>query len=62
MVLEMEPFFGYVGIDLGLAVSLAKKILVLLVLSTIVCGARTEVSPKVVWDGARTKFPHPGDV
>ena len=25
-------------------------------------GARTEVSPKVVWEGAGTRFPHPKDV
>jgi len=41
---------------------LAKQILVLLALSTIVRRVRTEVSPEVVWEGARTIFPHLGDV
>ena len=41
---------------------LAKQIAVLLALSEIVQRARTEVSPKVVWEGARTRFPHPRDV
>ena len=41
---------------------LAKKIPVLLALSAIVRGARIEVSPEVVWEGARTRFPQPRDV
>ena len=41
---------------------LAKQIPRLLALSAIVRGARTEVSPKVVWEGAGTRFPHPRDV
>ena len=41
---------------------LAKQISVLLALSATVHGARIEVSPKVVWDRARTRFLHPGDV
>jgi len=53
---------GYVGPDLGSTVSLAKQILVLLALSAIVRGVRTEVSPKIVWEGAGTRFPHPRDV
>jgi len=39
-----------------------KQILVLLALSAIVHRARTEVSPEVVWEGVRTRFPHPRDV
>ena len=58
----MEPFVGYVGPDPGLAVSLAKQILVLLALLTSVRGVWTEVSPEVVWEGAGTMFPHPRDV
>jgi len=41
---------------------LAKQIPVLLALSEIVHGVQTEVSPEVVWEGARTMFLHPGDV
>jgi len=41
---------------------LAKQILVLLAFLAIVRGARTEVSPEVVWEGARIRFPHVGDV
>ena len=43
-------------------VSLAKQILVLLAFLAIVHGARTKVSLEVVWEGARTRFPHPRDV
>jgi len=43
-------------------VDLAKQIPVLLALSATVHGAQTEVSPEVVWEGARTRFPHPQDV
>ena len=57
-----KPFVGYVGPDRGSAVSLTKKISVLLAHSATVCGARTEVSPEVVWEGAGTRFPHPRDV
>ena len=41
---------------------LAEQIPVLLALSETVYGAWTEVSPEVVWEGARTNFPHPWDV
>ena len=41
---------------------LAKQILVLLALSTTVHKAQTEISPEVVWEGARTRFPHRRDV
>ncbi len=50
------------GPDAGSTVILAKQIPILLVLSEIVHGARTEVSPEVVWEGAGTRFPHPRDV
>jgi len=43
-------------------VKLAKQIPVLLVLLAIVHEAWTKVSPEVVWEGARTRFPHLGDV
>lgn len=41
---------------------LAKQITVLLALSATICGARNNVSPEVVWECARTRFLHPGDV
>ena len=41
---------------------LAKQIPVLLALSAKFREARTEVSTEVVWEGARTRFPHIGDV
>ena len=41
---------------------LAKQILVLLALSETVHRAWIDVSHKVVWDGARTRFLHPWDV
>jgi len=41
---------------------LAKQIPVLLVLSATIRRVRTEVSPKVVWEDARTRFSHPRDV
>ena len=62
MLASERRIVGYVGPDQSSTVRLAKKILVLLALSAIVCGARTEVSPEVVWEGARTRFPHPKDV
>ena len=40
-------------------VDLAKQIPILLALSATVRGARIEVSLEVVWEGARTRFPHP---
>ena len=58
----IEPIIGYMGHDPGSAVSLAKQIPILLALSGIVRGEHTEVSLKVVWEGARTRFPHLGDV
>lgn len=58
----MEPFVGYMGPDPSLVVILAKQILVLLTLSTIVCGTQTEVSPEVVWEGVKTRFPRLRDV
>jgi len=41
---------------------LAKQIPVILALPTTIRGAQTEVSLEVVWEGARTRFPHPRDV
>ena len=43
-------------------VDLAKQIPVILALWATVRGARIVVSPEVVWEGARTRFSHPGDV
>ena len=41
---------------------LAKQILVPLALPATVHRAQIEISPEVVWEGARTRFPHPRDV
>ena len=41
---------------------LAKQIPLLLALSATVRGVQTEVSPEVVWEGSRTRFPRLGDV
>ena len=41
---------------------LAKQIPVLLALLAIVYRVQIEVSPEVVWEGARTRFAHPRDV
>ena len=43
-------------------VDLGKQIPVLLALSETVRAVKNEVSPEVVWEGARTRFPHPWDV
>jgi len=40
----------------------SQQIPTLLALSATFCGAPTEVSPEVVWEGAGTRFPHPRDV
>lgn len=58
----MEPFVGYMGPNPGSTMSLAKQIPVLLALLATVHGVQTEVSPKVVWESARTRFLHPRDV
>ena len=41
---------------------LAKQILVLLTLSATIHIVQTEVLPKVVWEGARTRFLHSRDI
>ena len=41
---------------------LAEQFPVRMALSATVCGVRTEVSLEVVWEGPRTRFPHPGDI
>ena len=53
---------GLLGLDPSLEELLAKQILHLLALSTTTRGVQTKVSPKVVGEGAGTKFPHPWDV
>lgn len=52
-------FVGLLGPNPGSELIFSKQIPVLLALSEIVHGARTEVSSEVVWEGARTRFPHP---
>ena len=49
-------------ISMQILVPTMEQIPVLLALSKTVHGARTEVSPEVVWEGARTRFPHRWDV
>jgi len=56
------PICWLIGAWPKFQVDLAKQILVLLALSAIVCRARTKVSPEVICEGARTRFPHPGYV
>ena len=56
------PICWLIGAWPRFRVKLTKQIPVLLSLSAIVRRAWTGFSPKVVWDGARTRFPHLGDV
>ena len=53
---------AYMGLTQVQKSYLAKQILQLLALSATACEVRTEVSPKVVGEGAGTRFPHPWDV
>lgn len=63
---DLDPgsrtIFWFVGAWPKFGIELAKLISVLLALSATVHGVRIEVSPEVVWEGTRTRFPHPRDV